>query len=134
MKGLDTNILVRLLVRDDPVQTAQAEAFIEQAYTAGDRCLISHAALVELAWVLRAAYGYERAQIADAIERILLTSEFHVERAEIALAAVRAYRTSGADFADCLIGKINSALGCAETATFDRNAARLPEFELLTGA
>jgi predicted nucleic-acid-binding protein len=89
--------------------------------------------LVELVWVLESAYGYSRAAVGDAVERILRTGEFKVEDTDVARAALVAYRRAGADFADAMIGRGNRAHGCAATATFDRQAAAMKDFELATG-
>lgn len=131
MKGLDTNVLVRFLVKDDPDQAAQAVSFMRTACTAEDPCHVNRIVLCELEWVLESAYGYPRSTVADAIGRILRTSELLVEDADEAWAALRAYREYGADFSDCLLGQTNLGRGCESTATFDRRAGRMPEFELL---
>jgi hypothetical protein len=75
--------------------------------------------LVEIVWVLRKAYKYDRASVGDVIERILATNELRVEDRDAAAAALAAYRTSVADYADCLLGLLNRDLGCATTVTFD---------------
>lgn len=129
MKGLDTNVLARLLVRDDAGQTSAAERFVQDNCTRESPCLVNHVVLAELAWALRSFYGYGRAEIADAVERIVLTGDFLVPDSSDVLAAVAAYRTGSADFADCLIGKLNRRFGCLSTATFDRKAGRMPEFQ-----
>ena len=134
MKGLDTNVLVRFLVKDDPKQAASAVAFMREACTADVPCLVNRIVLCELEWVLESAYGYPRSTVAEVLGKILRTGELLVEDADEAWAALRACREQGADFSDCLLGRTNLSRGCEATATFDRNASRLAGFELLEPA
>lgn len=130
MIAVDTNVIARYVVRDDPAQTARVDRLLESR-TADDPAFIARIALVELVWVLRKGYKYDRETIADVIERILATNELRVEDPDTAVAALAAYRTSAADYADCLMGLLNRNLGCAMTVTFDAAAADLPEFQSL---
>jgi predicted nucleic-acid-binding protein len=128
--AVDTNVIARYVVRDDPAQTARVDRLLESR-TADDPAFIARIALVELVWVLRKGYKYDRQTIGDVIERILATNELRVEDRDAAVAALAAYRTSAADYADCLMGLLNRDLGCAATVTFDGDAAALPEFQPL---
>jgi predicted nucleic-acid-binding protein len=128
--AVDANVIARYIVRDDPAQTARVDRLLDSR-TADDPAFIARIALVELVWVLRKAYKYDRQTIGDVIERILATNELRVEDHDTAVAALAAYRTSAADYADCLMGLLNRGLGCATTVTFDSDAADLPEFEQL---
>lgn len=134
MKGLDTNVLVRFLVQDDKIQGAAAEAYVSRHCTTAEPGVINRVVLCELVWVLESAYGYSRPTVADVLERILRTEEFRVEDNEDARVALASYQRTGADFADALIGRGNRAQGCNATATFDRKAAALDEFELVSEA
>jgi predicted nucleic-acid-binding protein len=125
--GLDTNVLVRYLLRDDPVQAARAERELER----NERFLIDSIVLCELVWVLETGYGSSRTEIAAALERILGTAQFEIESKDLALAALDDFRRSAADFSDCLIGRRNRAAGVPETVTFDRNLKGLEGFRLL---
>ena len=131
MKAVDTNVLVRYLVQDDPRQGRRAAAFIEAAGPGGEQILIGNIVLRELVWVLESAYGYKKAEIADAVEKILQAAAFRFESKDIVRAAVGEYRASTADFADCLIGRIHRALGCETTVTFDTAHRKLQTFQLL---
>lgn len=131
MKGLDTNLLVRFLVGDDPEQTAEAVSFIRRHCTADTPCFVNRIVLCELEWVLESAYRYPRSMVAEVIDRVLRTGELLVEDADEAWAALRAFRRHGADFSDCLLGQTNLGRGCEATATFDRRAGRLDGFEVL---
>jgi predicted nucleic-acid-binding protein len=128
--AVDTNVIARYVVRDDPAQTARVDRLLESR-TPDDPAFIGLIALVELVWVLRKGYRYDRESIGDVIERILATNELRVENQAVAAAALAAYRTSAADYADCLMGLLNRNLGCTTTVTFDADAAGLPDFQSL---
>jgi predicted nucleic-acid-binding protein len=125
--GLDTNVLVRYLLRDDVAQAARAERELER----GDRFLIDGIVLCELVWVLETGYGFSRTEIAGTLERILATAQFEIEGKDLALAALDDFVGSAADFSDCLIGRRNRAGGAAETLTFDRSLKGLAGFRVL---
>ncbi len=132
MKGLDTNVLVRIVVNDDARQTALAKKLLERESSLEEPWFINRIVLCELVWVLETSYRFPRAMIADALEHIFLTAEFEVENADQALSALRGYREGRADFADALLGTTNRARGCETTLTFDRGASRLEQFEMLS--
>ena len=127
MTGLDTNVLLRYLVRDDPGQAARADRELE----GGERFLIDAIVLCELVWVLEAGYAFSRREIVSVLERILATAQFEIEAKDVALAALHDFRGSRADFADCLIGRRNRAAGAGETVTFDRDLRGLAVFRVL---
>lgn len=131
MIGLDTNILVRYLVQDDATQARAAAAAIEGAASRGDGLFLAAVTLCELVWVLESAYGRPRTAIAAAVEQIARTGSFTIEHADHVRAAVAVYRTTSADFADALVGRINEAAGCEHTVTFDRGLKRVPQFRVL---
>jgi predicted nucleic-acid-binding protein len=131
MIGLDTNLLVRYLIKDEPRQYAKVEQLIEQAANREERLLVNSAVLCELAWVLNVGYGYSRADIGRAIELILETAQFEVERKHETRQALNDFRATGADFADALIGRINRTLGAEHTVTFDRALKPLDTFTVL---
>lgn len=128
MIGLDTNVIVRLFVDDDPQQAQVARQFVASKCSESDPGFIDRVALCELIWVLTSVHGYRRAAVADVIELLLENRDMRLEDANVACDALREYRTSGVEFADILIGHINLARGCEMTATFDRRAAKLNGF------
>ena len=131
MTGLDTNILVRYIVEDDPAQLRKASECIERHLTERNYGFISTVVIAEFAWVLESVYSFTHMEIAAAIERVLQIELLVVEHeAEVFLAMVALKQKHGA-FADALIGAINTQVGCSRTVTFDRKALRLPGFELL---
>ena len=131
MKAIDTNVIVRYLVQDDPSQARKAASFIEDTAEAGDQILISNAVLCEMVWVLDAAYEYSRREIDTALEKLLLTGTFRFEAKDVVWAALNDYRSASVDFADCLIGRIHRSLGAEVTTTFDLSLRKLPTFKLL---
>ena len=131
MIGVDTNVLVRYLTQDDPVQYEKADAFIEAATDRGEQLVVNTVVLCELEWVLGSAYHYSRAEIARAIEQILATAQFEVERLDEARKALTDFRTTKSDFSDALIGRINRSLGAKHTMTFDRDLKAVDPFRLL---
>lgn len=127
MIGLDTNVLLRYLLRDEPTQAARAARELER----DERFLIGTVVLCEMVWVLETGYGFSRAEIGATLEKILATAQFEVEGKDLARAALDDFRGSTADFSDCLVGRRNRAAGAAETVTFDRSLRGLEGFRLL---
>jgi predicted nucleic-acid-binding protein len=128
--GLDTNVLVRYIMQDDAKQSPLASKLVE-SLTADTPGLVTLVSVVELIWVLQSCYALERSQLGDALEGLLRTKEFVVERAETVWKAARMFREGSADFADCLIERCASAAGCERTVTFDRGAAKACGMTLL---
>lgn len=131
MIGLDTNILVRYLAQDDPVQSRIATDLMESRATEGDPGFISIVAMVETVWVLDRAYGLAASEIAAALERILQADALIVESEQEVFQATMALKEGSGSFADALIGALGAKVGCTRTLTFDRSASRLPGFELV---
>jgi len=123
MIGLDTNVLVRYIMQDDAAQSAKATALLD-ALTVDAPGWLSIVSVIELVWVLGGPYGLDRTQLTDALEALLRTKELRVDHAEIVWKAVRVYRNSKADLADCLIACNAASVGCDHTMTFDRGAAK----------
>ena len=90
--------------------------------------------LCELIWVLKTSYGYSREELAELVERLLSTEELEVEDSDSAWLALEDYRTTRADFADCLIGRRNQRAGCESTVSFDGRVKDLRTFALLPHA
>lgn len=131
MKGIDTNVLVRYIVQDDPEQSKLATRFIERECTVDSPAFINGLVICELVWVLESAYEYGRIEIASVIEQVLRTREFHIHEPELLWQALWGYQHKGADFADHFIASINVHNGCKYTATFDNKAAKSEHFKHL---
>ncbi|EKY4114490.1 type II toxin-antitoxin system VapC family toxin [Pseudomonas aeruginosa] len=123
MIGLDTNVLVRYVSQDDPVQSPKATDLIE-SLTAEEPGFVAMVSVVELVWVLQSCYQVTKSEIVGVLETLLRTKELVVERAEVVWQALRRFSDSKADFADCLIERCAHAAECEYTVTFDSKAAK----------
>lgn len=120
MRAVDTNVVVRVLVRDDARQVHQAETFV-----AGG-AWISHVVLAEAVWVLSANYGLGPSDVADMIEKLLNHQDFVVEDATTIAAALTRFRTRPAlGFSDCLILESARRAGHLPLGTFDRELGKV---------
>ena len=131
MIGLDTNILVRYLTQDDPVQSAKAAEILERRLTPRNLGFISIVVMVEVVWVLDRAYHFTSRQIAATVERLLQVEVFTIENEQQVFTAMLALKHGRGSFADALIAELAARAGCSRTLTFDRKAARLVGFELV---
>ena len=128
MLGIDTNILVRFLVRDDEMQFLRARKLIKRESTAGRRVFVNQLVLMETEWVLRSRYAVEKSQIIAAISGLLDATDVQFEDEPSVEEALYIWKDAPADFANCLIGAKNRRLGCRTTASFDLKASKLPGF------
>jgi len=128
MLGLDTNVLVRYLVRDDAPQFERARRLIRRETSSGEPVLVSLLVLLETEWVLRSRYGLAKAEILAVVSTLLDTSDMAFEDEPSVERAVYSWKSSSADFADCLIEARNRRIGCRATATFDTKALKLTGF------
>ncbi len=128
MIGLDTNVIVRLLVQDDAAQLRRVQKAVEKECSKDNPGLINSIVLVETVWVLDRAYGYGREDIVHAVETLLQIKEFKIQCQDEAWEALKHYRSGNADFADCYLAAINHNLGCTDTLTLDKKAARMASF------
>ncbi len=120
MHAVDTNLLVRLVVRDNADQVSAAEAFVEKG------AWVSHLVLAETLWVLDAVYNRSSARIVNAVDRMLNHKELTLQDADVvarALGHSRARPSLG--FSDCLVLEIARKAGHLPLGTFDRSLARL---------
>jgi predicted nucleic-acid-binding protein len=129
MIGLDTNILVRYVMQDDPIQSATATAWIEERLSPENPGFISVVAIAETVWVLDRTYGVADEGIAAAIERLLQADVLVIENEQQVFAATIVLKENRGSFADALIAALGVKAGCSSTLTFDRGALRLPGFK-----
>ena len=134
MIGLDTNVLVRYLTRDDEAQFTAAATAINAAIAAGEQTYVCLAVLLETVWVLDRAYGVDRTGIARTLQGLLETADTVLENEPLVEAALDAFQAGRADFADYVISLGNLAAGCRHTLTFDERAEKYPGFSVLAGA
>jgi predicted nucleic-acid-binding protein len=123
MIGVDTNVLLRFLLRDDPVQSPQAANFFAQR-TAGDPAFVSLVTMVETVWNLRRRVPAE--QLAATIGRLLISEHVVVQASDLVSRALHDAAGAGADLADAVIAHLGIDADCDYTVTFDRKAAGLP--------
>ena len=128
MLGIDTNVPVRFLLRDNEAQFQRARQLIKRETSRGQPIFISQLVLLETEWVLRSRYGTTKAEIAAAMSALLESREVQFEDESSVEEAVCVWQDSSADFADCLINAHHRACGCQATATFDTKALRLVGF------
>ena len=131
MTGLDSNVLARYVMQDDPRQSPRANRLIE-SLSAEAPGFVPVVTLVELVWVLSGSYGLNRAQLATVLETLLRSRELVIDRAELVAQALGRFSLAGADFADALIERIATAAGCRVTLTFDAGAAKAAGMTLVT--
>lgn len=126
MIGVDTNILVRAILGDDPEQSPLARRTLEQARAV----LVPITVLIELAWVLKSV-GWSRIQIHQAIATLAKQPTVHMDRFAEVQAALADFKVGPADLADCLALHQARALGASKLLTFDRKLAKAPGAERL---
>ena len=128
MLGIDTNVLVRFLVRDDEAQFEKARKLIKREVAAGRRVFVNQLVLMETEWVLRSRYAVPKNQIIEAISGLLDATDVQFEDEPSIEEALFMWKDTAADFADCLIGTKNRRMGCKATVSFDVKASKLPGF------
>jgi predicted nucleic-acid-binding protein len=131
MMALDTNVLVRLLVEDDPGQLAKALRVLEPLWESGGKALLPDVVLAELEWVLEAAYRVPRQEILATLQRLLADERFEMQDRARFAEALRRYQAGSADLSDHLIGLAARAAGAETTLTFDRTLRGEPAFLVL---
>ena len=130
MTGLDTNILVRYITKDDLEQGRRAADLLRNL-TLESMGYVSLVTLIELVWVLRSQYRLSKSELIQRLEQLLDSPELIVENHPAVKLALRRFANGKADFADCLIERSCAAAGCKETVTFDLDAARFAGMRLL---
>ena len=131
MIGLDTNVLVRLLTADEPVQLKAASRLLAAHDGQAGAFFINDMVLVELVWVLGRLYGFAPAEALTAIESLLDSDAFAFEDRDRLSHALGLCKAQRCDFADTMIALKNAAAGCEHTATFDKAMRGLPGVQLI---
>lgn len=132
MIGLDTNILVRYLLDDDPHWSPIVTRFVDEELTPGRPGFINPITLVELVWVLRRRPGYDRGKLSELIESLLTSDSVVLGDAPAVARALAAFRGGSAGFADYLIAELNEQAGASPTVTIDRKAGKTFPFTPLS--
>lgn len=131
MIGLDTNVVIRILVDDDPAQAATVRKLLAAHDNVVGVFFVNDVVLAESAWVLASTYRQSRDSIATAIQALLDTPSIALEDTDAVARALSQFRITNADFSDCLVVAKNVAKHCTQTVTFDRKMQKLPSVKLL---
>ena len=129
MIGLDTNVVVRYLTQDDPIQSRKATQIFDHQLTTLEPGFLSVVTMVETVWVLDRAYGFIDQEIAAALERMIQTDVLLIENEQEVFTAMTALKQGRGTFADALIAALGAKAGCKHTLTFDQKALRLSGFQ-----
>jgi predicted nucleic-acid-binding protein len=131
MIGLDTNVILRYLLQDNPDQTRKANRIVDRQLNEQAPGFISLVTVLEIVWVLRSLLKRNPSQIASHLESLLAADSLEVQNEQQVFEAVFALKRGTGEFEDALIGALNARAGCTHTLTFDRKATRLPHFQLI---
>ena len=132
MAALDTNVLVRLLVEDDQAQLAAAKKLIRACINVGETLYVPVTVTLELEWVLRSAFGFDKASVTQTLAQLLATVELLFEAEGAVELALLLYGEGSADFSDCLHVALAGTAGQQPLWTFGRAASKVDGARLLT--
>ena len=132
MPAVDTNVLIRLLVKDDAAQLASAHKLISDTLSASDTLYVPVTVAIELEWVLRANLKQDKASVLHSLSRLLSSANLSFQADRAVEAALRTYSRSSADFSDCLHAALAMNADELPFWTFDKAAAKLNGARLLT--
>ena len=131
MIGIDTNILLRLWLNDDPAQNKRIDALLAAHGGMPGSLLVTDVVLVEAVWALRSAFEQDKPAQSLAVRSLLEETAFGLEDREAVLAALSLFEAGSCGFADCLVVAKHARQDCDFTATFDRGMRKLPGVKLL---
>jgi len=131
MVGLDTNIVLRYLLQDDPKQAPLANHIVDKVLSDRNPGLISLVPVLEIVWVLRSLLKQTPTQIASHLELLLAADFLEIQNEQQVFEAAFALKRGTGEFEDALMGALNAWAGCPHTLTFDKRALRRPYFGLI---
>ncbi|CAN5815374.1 hypothetical protein BH11PSE8_BH11PSE8_23590 [soil metagenome] len=131
MIGIDTDVLLRLLLDDDPSQVRRARHEASSAEAAGEPLMINDVVVVEAVWTLGSRYDATKSELIETLRSLLDNARLAFENRSVLTEAVNGFESSSAGFADCLIVAKNAAAGCLHTVTFDRALRRFEHAKIL---
>jgi predicted nucleic-acid-binding protein len=132
MAALDTNLLVRYLVQDDDAQLAAVKKLIRTALRAGETLFVPITVMLELEWVLRANFKFNKDQVTAVLSNLLASAELTFESEAVTEIGLALYKKSNADFADCVHIALAHVAGHGPLWTFDRAASKTDGARLLS--
>ena len=125
MAALDTNVLVRFLMQDEPAQLRSAQRLIRNSLGAGELLFVPVTVALELEWVLRSRFELGKPAVLQTFSQLLSTVELRFEAAACIEWALKQYKDATADFSDCLHAALAGEAGEQPLWTFDKAAAKL---------
>ena len=128
MIGADANILLRLLLNDDPMQVGQVRDRLQRAVAEREDVWVGPIALAETVWTLAHGRKVPAPEISAAIRALSNTRPFRMFDESVVERALDLFEADRAGFSDCIIRVMDAAAGCGTTLTFDRRALALPGF------
>jgi predicted nucleic-acid-binding protein len=131
MIGIDTNILLRLWLNDDPAQNRRIDALLAAHGTMPGSLLVTDVVLVEAVWTLKSAFEQDKRAQVIAVRSLLEETAFEFEDRQAVTAALGLFEAGSCGFADCLVVAKHARQGCDFTATFDRGMRKLPRVKVL---
>jgi predicted nucleic-acid-binding protein len=131
MIGIDTNILLRLWLNDDPTQNKRIDALLAEHGSTPGSLLVSDVVLAEAIWTLRSAFDQDKSAQLTALRSLLDETAFAFEDDAAVRAAVALFENGSCGFSDCLVVARHAQRGCNFTATFDRRMRKLPGVKVL---
>lgn len=129
--GIDTNVFARYFLQDDVIQSKIASDFLE-SLNQNRKGLMTMVVLVELFWILKQGRKLPKSQLITILDMILTTNTLVIEQKSLVYKAFSIYRTSSADFPDCLVMLVGKNLGAKCTVTFDKGAKNHASMQFLT--
>ncbi len=120
MIALDTNVLIRYFIQDDPAQSRKARQFIEENVLKGKNFFIPGIVVCELVWVLSSAYNVMKSEIVDLLEKVAHVKHFNFEDREVLCSSIDGYKSGRGDFSDYYLKEISKRQGSDRVMTFDK--------------
>lgn len=128
MKGIDSSVLLRYILEDDPIWTKAATRFIDEECTVKDPAFVNLVVLVEVIWTLRRQKNYRKETVVAVLKDMLESQSIVLEKDEVVAEALRAYEKGTAGFSDCLIACLNNHAQAKPTFSFDKDAIKTGVF------
>jgi predicted nucleic-acid-binding protein len=124
LKGIDSSVLLRYILEDDPVWSKAATRFVDEECTVKSPAFVNLVVLVEVIWSLRRQKGYRKDTVITVIREILESQSLVVEKEEIVAEALKRYEEGAAGFSDCLIASLNNHMQAKPTFSLDKDAVK----------
>lgn len=121
MIALDSNVLLRFLLKDEPEQARKAKSLIDRLDRSDERALVSDVVLCEVVWVLTRTHGYRRASISAVVRQLLAARQLTFDSSDRLLRSVQAFESGKGGFADYVIREHARNAGCRDVRTFDKD-------------